>query len=185
MFKFSWNSTSLNFKTGIINNYTLFTLKAVLVQTKYYICGHPHQRGWSNLIPMHCRKEKNRGCVSEEQGHAILFMDRLLQKGTCNALNQCMFIYKTDNPQNRFELLSGNQNLSSQKKRKQRRGDKIGSILWNSSWKPCFSKGNTESLTNAMAHESLSTCQTNHSSKNPSPNWDCEYICIFSTLRED
>lgn len=31
---------------------------------------------------------------------------------------------------------------------------------------PCFSKGNTESLTIAMACESLSKCQTNHSNMN-------------------
>lgn len=130
------------------------------------------------------QKEKEQR-VSQKAGMCPSLHDSSLQKGKCSGLDQCMFIKWEKTHKTISNYLVEIKIFHHRNKGKQRRGDKIGNTLWNSSWKPCFSKGNTESLTNAMAHESLSTCQTNHSSKNPSPNWDCEYICIFSTLRED
>lgn len=58
----------------------------------------------------------NRASVSKDEGHAILFIIVHYKKAQAMAsTNVCLFIKLSNNPQNRFELLSGNQNLSSQK----------------------------------------------------------------------
>lgn len=61
-------------------------------------------------------KRKRAEGVALKAGMCHSLYDSSLQKGKCSGLDQCMFIYKmSNNPRNRFELLSGNQDLSSQK----------------------------------------------------------------------
>lgn len=119
MSQFSWKNTGSNLKTGLINKlHPVYSQRCPCSDKILYMC-HPHQRGWSNLIQVHCKKEKkknNRGSVSEDWGHTILFMIVHYKKAHAMAsTNVCLFIKLSNNPQNRFELLSGNQNLSSQK----------------------------------------------------------------------
>lgn len=67
--------------------------------------------------------------MSCKPGMCHFFDDSSLQKDKCSGLNQCVFIYKmSKNPQNHFELLSGNQDLITEKK-ENRKGDKIGKTL--------------------------------------------------------
>lgn len=62
------------------------------------------------------KKRANRASVFKDEGHAILFIIVHYKKAQAMAsTNVCLFIKLSNNPQNRFELLSGNQNLSSQK----------------------------------------------------------------------
>lgn len=61
-------------------------------------------------------KRKRTEGVSRKPGMCHSFDDSSLQKGKCSGLDRCVFIYKmSKNPQNHFELLSGNQDLSSPK----------------------------------------------------------------------
>lgn len=62
------------------------------------------------------KEKKNTGSVSESWGHAILFLTVHYKKANAVAsTNVCLFIKLSKNPQIHFELLSGNQDLSSQK----------------------------------------------------------------------
>lgn len=73
---------------------------------------------FSSKVLQKKKKEQraNRVSVSKDEGHAILFMIVHYEKAQAMAsTNVCLFIKLSNNPQNRFELLSGNQNLSSQK----------------------------------------------------------------------
>lgn len=119
-------------------------------------------------------------------GCAILLMTVHYKKANAVALtNVCLFIKWVKTHKTTLNYLVEIKIFHHRNKGKQRKGDKIGKALWNSSWKPCFSKGNTESLTNAMAHESLSTCQTNHSSKILVQTGILSIFVFLSTLRED
>lgn len=135
MTQFSWNSPDLYLKTGKIINCTLFTLQDILVQTKYYLCGHPSQAGWSNLILMHCKRGS-----SWKLGCAILFMTVQYKKANAVAsTNVCLFIKWVTTHKTVLNYLVEIKIFHHRNKEKQRRGEKIGKSLWNSSWKPCFS----------------------------------------------
>lgn len=189
MSQISWIGLSLNLKTGKINNCTLFTFfsKVSLFRPNIIYVVIAAQEDEAILFLCMATRKRTKG-VSLKAGMCHSVYDMTVHYKKANAVastNIRLFIKWVPTHKTVLNYLVEIRIFHHRNKGKQRRGDKIGNILWNSSRKPCFSKGNTESLTNAMAHESLSTCQTNHSSKNPSPNWDCEYICIFSTLRED
>lgn len=70
----------------------------------------------SKVLQKKKKRTEGRVSVSKDEGHVILFMIVHYKKAQAMAsTNVCLFIKLSNNPQNRFELLSGNQNLSSQK----------------------------------------------------------------------
>ena len=73
---------------------------------------------YSKVLQKKKKKEQraSKVSVSKDERHAILFIIVHYKKAQAMAsTNVCLFIKLSNNPQNRFELLSGIQNLSSQK----------------------------------------------------------------------